>query len=84
MITICMNAHQRVITDCMTAVNVNAVNDQLLLSIWPICMIIICMNAHQRVITDCMTAVNVRLLLTIWPICMIFIRMDSVVFGGLF
>ncbi len=31
----------------------NAVNDRLLLMIWPICMIIICMDAHQRVITDC-------------------------------
>ncbi len=30
----------------------NAVNDRLLLMIWPICMIIICMDAHQRVITD--------------------------------
>ncbi len=33
--------------------NQNAVNDRLLLNIWPICMIIICMDAHQRVITDC-------------------------------
>ncbi len=31
----------------------NAVNDRLLLMIWPICMIIICMDAHQHVITDC-------------------------------
>ncbi len=46
-----MNAHQHVITDCMTDINVNAV--RLLLNIWPICMIIICMDAHQRVITDC-------------------------------
>ncbi len=46
-----MNAHQRMITDCMTDINVNAV--RLLLKIWPICMIIICMDAHQRVITDC-------------------------------
>ncbi len=48
-----MNTHQCVITDCMTAINVNAVNDRLLLTIWPIYMIIICMDAHQRVITDC-------------------------------
>ncbi len=53
MITICMHPHQRVITDCMKAINVNAVNDQLLLTLWPICMIIICMDAHQCVITDC-------------------------------
>ncbi len=56
MITICMNAHQCVITDCMTAISVNAVNDWPLLTIWPICMIIICITAHQPVITDCMTS----------------------------
>ncbi len=61
-----MDAHQRVITDSMTAIIVIAVNGQLLLIIWPICLIIICMDAHQHVITDCMTmSANISLCLAI-------------------
>ncbi len=49
MITIYMNAHQRVITDYMTAIrmlSMTAIIDDM-------AQIIICMDAHQRVITDC-------------------------------
>ncbi len=66
MIIICMDTHQRVITDSMAAIIVIAVNGQLLLIIWPICLIIICMDAHQHVITDCMTMfANISLCLAI-------------------
>ncbi len=44
----------------------NAVNDRLLLMIWPICMIIICMDAHQRVITDCNQCECLEISVYVW------------------